>query len=538
MTKCRICFQTETEWAEDSLDEHLLGAHAGDETSVRAVYSDRYDQLFEDGEPVDVGGNGEEPVAPDDADEPDDGPGDQFGSSVDDDLLDSAYGKKWYMIGVGGAGNNIMDAILLRKDTLERNNEDRALVWRGGLAGYGMLNTNIAELEQTYYAQELKEYSRNDLLPNAIIGFGKHDYSGMGRRWDNGEKVVRADFEEGNPFRDRWDMDPQDIGDAQAIMFVHSVTKGTGCGSTPALAEQIRENVLSDDYVIDKAMLSSVVIPSAEDKFGGRARTNGAVGLARISQTADAIIPFNNERLQDVQGDVKPRIDGIERYNPPQYTELNKPLVAYLEAFTMSSTPQIVDQDATMSIQGEVFDVSDSFRPVEDKYPLDLDREYTPAVVLAPVLGRSRDAQLDESGLEILVRNALFHNKLSDFDPTTAWGGTFLVYGPEEKMEHVSPYVNDNTLRRIIGGDEFLNVDDTSGAESIDIHISQMVIPYLDDVYLWGALWNPRMPSLEAMYDHAQQLKEEGNSRQAESLRDVWHLVDPLFSCLGRENMA
>lgn len=531
MTKCRICFQKETEWVEDSLDEHLLGAHAGDDTSVRAVYSDRYDQLFEDGEPVDVSENG-------DPDESAAGPGEEFGSSVGEDLLDSAYGKKWYMIGVGGAGNNIMDAILLRKDTLERNNEDRALVWRGGLAGYGMLNTNIAELEQTYYAQELKEYSRNDLLPNAIIGFGKHDYSGMGRRWDNGEKVVRADFEEGNPFRDRWDMDPQDIGDAQAIMFVHSVTKGTGCGSTPALAEQIREKVLSDDYVIDKAMLSSVVIPSAEDKFGGRARTNGTVGLARISQTTDAIIPFNNERLQDVQGDVKPRIEGIEQYNPPQYTELNKPLVAYLEAFTMSSTPQIVDQDATMSIQGEVFDVSDSFRPVEDKYPLDLDREYTPAVVLAPVIGRSRDAQLDKSGIEILVRNALFHNKLSNFDPTTAWGGTFLIYGPEEKMEHVSPYVNDNTLRRIIGGEEFLNVDDVSGAESIDIHISQMVIPYLDDVYLWGALWNPRMPSLEAMYDHSQQLKEEGNSRQAESLRDIWHLVDPLFSCLGRENMA
>ncbi|WP_135827752.1 FtsZ/tubulin family protein [Halorussus halobius] len=553
MTKCRICFETETEWAEDSLDEHLLGSHADDETSVRAVYSDRHERLFEGGEPADLGDDGS-----DDAPDARAGPGPlsdsgasdagrtgaaggvdaDDGSSTDADLLDDTYGKKWFMVGVGGAGNNIMDAILLRKNTLERNNEDRSLVWRGGLAGYGMLNTNIAELEQTYYAQELNEYSRLELLSNAIIGQGKHDYSGMGRRWDNGEKVLRADFEDGNPFRDRWDMDPSDIRDAQALMFVHSVTKGTGCGSTPALAEHVREEVLSDDYVIGKALLSSVVIPSAEDKFGGRARTNGAVGLARMSQAADAIIPFNNERLQDVQGDIKPRIEGIEQYNPPQYTELNKPLVAFLEAFTMSSTPQIVDQNATMSIQGDVFDVSDSFRPVEDKYPIDMDREYTPAVILAPVLGRSRDARLDKSGLEILVRNALFHNKLSDFDPTTAWGGTFIVYGPEEKMEHVSPYVNDNTLLEIIGGEEFLNVDDVSGAESIDIHISQMVIPYLDDVYLWGTLWNPKMPSLEAMYEHAKQLKEEGNSRQAESLRDIWHLVDPLFSCLGRENMA
>jgi hypothetical protein len=57
-------------------------------------------------------------------------------------------------------------------------------------------------------------------------------------------------------------------------------------------------------------------------------------------------------------------------------------------------------------------------------------------------------------------------------------------------------------------------------------------------VYLWGTLWNPEMPSIETMYDHALTLKQEGNSEQAENVREVWDEVEALFSCLGRENMA
>jgi hypothetical protein len=46
------------------------------------------------------------------------------------------------------------------------------------------------------------------------------------------------------------------------------------------------------------------------------------------------------------------------------------------------------------------------------------------------------------------------------------------------------------------------------------------------------------MPSIEAMYDHALTLKQEGNSQQAENVREVWDEVEALFSCLGRDQMA
>jgi len=537
---CKICMERTGQWDSGSLVEHLRTKHRDERESIETMYPEMVSDVYSGG------GDGDDGVGGIGLETDRGGGGDPINSEIaaqtpTNDHMDDAYGKKWYLIGVGGAGNNILDAILLRRDTLEENHEQRAVIWNGGLAGYGSLNTNISELEQTYYAQEEHEYSRNDLLPNCIIGFGKHDYAGAGFRWDLGRDLIEADFEDGaNPFKERWDIKQQHLRDSQAIMFVHSVTKGTGCGATPVLAEKIREHVLDDEFVVQKPFFSSIVLPSRGRRyadFGGRAKVNGIVGLTRASKAVDAIIPFDNQRLDSVKSEINPRINRLDEYNPPQYKEINKPLVAFLEAFTMSSVPQFLDREATMSIMGDVFDPADSFRPVQDKYQVDPEREYTPAVILAPVLGRMRADSFDRSKLEILARNALFQNKLAEFDPTTAWGGTFLLYGPNEKMREISQFVNDGVISDILAGDEFLDADAATGSESIDIHVNQLVTPYLDDVFLWGTLWNPKMPPLEEMYEHAQKLKQDGNSEQAENIRDVWSHIEPLFSCLGRDNM-
>jgi len=537
---CKICMKRADVWETETLIEHIRTAHADEPSSVEQVYPELKDEALSQ---APTGEDSSQTTASQPGQPSSDSPGQsQSPQTPTDDLLDDSYGKKWFVIGVGGAGNNILDSILLRRETLVDTNSPRARIWQGGLAGYGPLNTNVSEIEQTYYAQEEKQYSRNDLLPNCIIGFGKHDYAGAGYRWDIGRDLIEADFADGsNPIQERWDLSKTQIQDSQAVMFLHSVTKGTGCGSTPVLAEKIRNNVLEDDLVVPKPLFSSIVIPSEGteySEFGGRAKVNGVIGLAQASRTVDAIIPFDNNRLENVQADIRPRIDRIDAYTPPQYRELNKPMVAFLEAFTMSSVPQFLDRDSTMSIMGDVFDPADSFRPVQDKYERNPDRDFTPAVVLAPVLGRARASQLDESKLELLVRNALFQNKLAEFDPTTAWGGTFLVYGPPKKMDDVSELIGDGTLSRIISSEQFLDAGDTTGIGSVDIHVKQLVTPHLDDIYLWGTLWNPEMPSLTEMYDHAKQIKQEGNTQQAEHIRDAWDHVDALFSCLGRENMG
>jgi len=568
---CDICNQPRRDWEANDLDGHLLNRHADHGPSVSMQYPERHDRLFKDGEPVSTN----ETAEMDASEETTANQGgrtdgaDRAGAAVDgatqsagtapkttsqaDDQLATeelsdesgsvtSEGKKWFVIGVGGAGNNIVDAILCRRETLLAQNDDRAPIWRGGLAGYGLLNTNIVELEQTYYVQEEKGWERGaEIIENTMIGRGKHNYQGMGRRWDDGRDVARADFDDGDPFRTRWDMDIRSIRDAQAVLFVHSVTKGTGCGATPVLAKHVRDEVLTGNQIVDKPLLSAVVLPSPDgptgrSSFGSRPKTNGVVGMARTSKAVDAIIPFDNNCLEAASSSIGVDIEGIDEYNST-YTAHNRSLVAFLEAFTLSSTPQFVDREATLDIQGEVFDVADSFRTVTDLYSHVQDREYTPAVVLAPTLGSIRPP-VDEDKLDILLRNALHQNPLADFDPSTAWGGTFLLFGPEDGMRRVSNLVRQGVFEDVVSGSDFLDADSYEGPGSLDMHVEQLIVPYVDDVYLWGTLWNPKMPSLRRMYEHAAELKNDGSSERADKLRDTWHLIEPLFSCLGRENMG
>jgi hypothetical protein len=190
-----------------------------------------------------------------------------------------------------------------------------------------------------------------------------------------------------------------------------------------------------------------------------------------------------------------------------------------------------------MSIRGSVFDVADSFRLVEDKYPASMPVDERPAVVLAPVLGRLRSSEITSDKLEILAQAALHQNRFADFDPSTAWGGNFMLYGPAEKMNDVSDFVTDGTVQEILNGEDFLDAADTTGIETVDIQLNQLVTPYLEDVYMWGMLWNPKMPALTKMYEHAKRLKEDGRTEQAENIRQIWEEVDALFSNLGRENL-
>jgi hypothetical protein len=454
-------------------------------------------------------------------------------------------GEKWLMIGIGGAGNNIMDALLMRRDTLKRSNDPLGQVWDQGLAGYAGLNSNINELTDTYYAQIDREFSKQQLLQNSMIAYTFHNHQGAGRRWQVGRRLMQVDFEdERNAIRDRYAFSQKDIEASQAVMLIHSVTKGTGCGATPVLAENIRDMTQSRsdllaDVGVSKPILSSVVLPSA-DEFGSNEMVRGAVGMSYLSEAVDGIIPFDNEQLGSIQTDLEIEIDesNLKAFNPPDYVDINKLIVAFLEAFTMSSTPNVHDEQATESINGETLDVPDIFRPVEGKYPADDDREFRPAVVMAPVLGRLHGSSFEPSKLDLLVRNALLQGQLTAFDPGTAWGGTFMIYGPEDKMDEVMPLVNTGELKDILGREEFLDRGSTHGGETVDIYTSQLVVPHLDGVYLWGLVWNPKMPSLEKMYQETKRLKEQANSDQAETLRDRWHMIEPLFSSLGRENMG
>jgi hypothetical protein len=539
--ECLVCRTPATKWDESSLKNHIRETHLSDESqlaSAKALYQDNFPELFTKEQQTGGDPEGDEEtqdIGERTTNQPDSPNGNEM-TATDEDL----FGRKWFMIGIGGAGNNILDAILMRRDTLVKNNKARARIWQGGLAGYGSLNTAIAEIADTYYSQ-IEDYNRGKLLSNSIIGYGEHNNTGMGYRWDKGAAVAKADFSDGgNPFRDRYAMSERDINDAQAIMFIHSVTKGTGCGATPVIASEMRDKVLTGDGILSTPMFSSVVIPTENEQGntqGRRARINGVTGLGRLSQAVDAILPFNNEALSRASTDITTQIDHPDGYTPPpNYADLNKPLVAFLEAFTMSSTPKVGTEGEKLDVRGGVFDPSDSYQLVLDKYPSAMSEDERPAVILAPALGRVRGENITEGTLNMLI-DTMLQNKLADFKAETAWGGSFIVYGPPEKMEQLSPFIVDGQLQKLLSSEEYLDVENTDGAESIDIQIHELQVPYLDDLYMWGTFWNPELPSLKKMYESADALRN-GDSPQAESVRQVWDDIENLFDCLGRKNLV
>ncbi|PSQ38650.1 cell division protein FtsZ [Halobacteriales archaeon SW_10_66_29] len=593
--RCKIC----TNEIHSTLRDHIVRTHAEHASSVERAYPDLYDDIFEDGElPREAVStsetSSEEPVqgrsreqqsdqhstqgqetsrptetrTVDQQSESKQAAGNRVQSTPSNtdnaihttqtselqreehtdtqtptDDIDRGTSKKWLIIGVGGAGNHILDAILMRRDTLLEQNKTLADIWDGGIAGYLNLNTNRNEVLETYYARVDKEYSPEALVTNCMIGHNQHAYSGAGRDWKRGRDFIEYDFEdERNAFVERWDVDRQSLGGAQAVMLVHSVTKGTGCGATPVLADNLREMLDSsgpDSYgTATKPILSSVVLPS-EDEFGGSEMIRGVIGMARLSKSVDGIIPFNNAQLEQIRSDLAVDVNQqwLQTYNPPKYRDINQLLVAFLEGFTMSSTPISYDASATKRISGDVFDVPDSIRPAVQKYPATNELDYDPAVMMVPVLGR-HNSPTDENDLDTLVRSTLLQGQFIDFKPNTAWGGTFMVYGPEDKMDELSGLLMDNRLKEIIGGEDFLDRGSTEPGESVDIYVDQLVVPQVDSVHLWGLIWNPRLPTLEQMYEHAEQLVSNSNSRQAEALDDIWNYVETVFSHLGRENMG
>jgi hypothetical protein len=40
------------------------------------------------------------------------------------------------------------------------------------------------------------------------------------------------------------------------------------------------------------------------------------------------------------------------------------------------------------------------------------------------------------------------------------------------------------------------------------------------------------------MYKHARELVEQSENKEAQELREAWETIEPLFDCLGRENMG
>lgn len=102
-----------------------------------------------------------------------------------------------------------------------------------------------------------------------------------------------------------------------------------------------------------------------------------------------------------------------------------------------------------------------------------------------------------------------------------------MFFGPERSMNDVSKHVQDYVPHKKVS--EVLETDE------LRMNFHQAVVPEVDKLYMWGLLWNPKMPAMEQMWENTKEAKQRNND-QGKLLTQNWEEIRPVYQYLGREN--
>lgn len=434
-------------------------------------------------------------------------------ANTHDDERDVA--GKWFVFGIGGAGNGILDSLLMRRRTLRDQDDPLSGVWgSGGINGYWMLNSNDSEVWDTYYTQTDQELDEDTMITHNIIGDGRGFGDDPFRGSDITERIITED-----DFFDRISLAPEYTKQANATLFCHSVERGTGTGMTPKVAQFLRDE---GEWGGDDRTLASVAILPNDAKEGAE---NAVYGLSQLARPLDVILMFQNKRLReqefaqaDIDFDLGP--EGQKLGHEPE----NEVLVRFLEGLTVTS-------NSGVDVRGDGFDVTDAYQPIEKyiKGNESDDDAYKPAPIAAPVLAGNK-GESTEGTVEQLVFQAINHGRLVEFDPATAWGGAFLIFGPPDMMQVVNELTGADRIEEMIKNAAGLDEDE----RYLKLNVKSAESSSFDQLYIIGLMWNPVIPDLDDMRAEAEYTREQFSDRDiGELLNQCWDEVDALFENLG-----
>lgn len=449
-----------------------------------------------------------------------------------------AIGGKWYVLGVGGCGNNLLDAIHLRRDRpglggVSAGGRSPTRVWEAALEGSEMLNADSKDLSNTYSARELGRTSPGGFAETRTIS-PEVSSEGAGANPEVALEWIQSDLDDGSgeiPFQTLYsdDFNRADIQNAQAILLLHSTVRGTGTGATPHLAERLADDSVDDRK--EESVFAATVLPKNSD-YSERTQSqiirNGLIGPARMATAADAIMPFDNWKLRPPIG--PDRID----WPPPRkcdgarYRPQNEAFVQFIELFSMSSLP--AEANAELGISGDNFDVTDAHeRARQVQSDSSIDGEL--ATILAPAMRRYhrgvQPGEFDEETLQNLLLDTCLSGRLAEFDPATAWGGTFLFVAPKEIRDDVADVVDRAGDQPFIHPGVLDGRDDGPMTEVEKCVIGSDVV---DGLYLWATFWNPTLETYQEMYDIARD-----SLRRDEMLEQEWGKIEQFRELQGRD---
>lgn len=446
----------------------------------------------------------------------------------------SGVGKKWFLFGIGGAGCHVLDSIILRQHYVKSiNNEYLTKIWDAAIGEYVLFDTNTADIASTFIAKEIKRWDQHSLDSFCRIGAecasGDEDYSeidddatgvGAGGWRIAGEKAMQYTIDNEDQMESRIGQGLiNKMRSVQAIMLIHSTTNGTGCGATPVLANHIRK-VLAPKKIV----YSMTVLPAIGEISMGVPGRNAFIGLANVVKSVNGVILTDNNALYDKKFctvDFEPLI-----HEQPEYHRYNRNIVEFLEAFSLSSSL------GNTNAKGAMFDVKDAVRLAKLNQQ---NRAHAP--ILVPVHGSLKtnsNFKVDKNSIAKLFINTIIGGKLACCDHTKAKGGTFVIAGSKEIMveKGLAKIIKNTTLvTDVINRKEFLN----GGEIKKDARIYPLILPNIEDVRMWGFLWNPPLKLVDVMMDNiSNYLKASPNTEEKFAIQNSMDVVEEVYKDLGR----
>lgn len=422
-----------------------------------------------------------------------------------EDVEESSQGH--YVIGIGGCGNNLIDAILLRKNSkqFEENTpkEYEDQIW----VGHAMVNSNLAELANSYYFTEMK--SQKPRIAASQYAF--HQY-GAGYNWKKGNDLLTEYIDSNSSWDAQWgdDLRTSRLERANSIWLLHSAVGGTGAGATPKFASLLQK---ASEMICEIPVISFPILRNLQD-IEKQENINTIVGLSRLSTEVEAIIPISNEQVR--------RFGEYEllynKYNEKKvsYSEENSVIVKFLEL--------VGGCLASAQDSGKYFDITDTYMPFKQYYPSD---KRTPAPILAPALKKSTREDLSEH-LEIAVHSLFVQGKLIDFDPSTAWGVYLLFCGSPDQTKNISNDICYDQLIDLVTEHVGTEID-----QSIELFVQTCQIEFsgLTDTWLMAFVVNPQIPEIYQAYNIADKYKTSETSISG-GIRENWESIEGLINNL------
>lgn len=391
--------------------------------------------------------------------------------------LDDHFGgiqDKWFFLGVGGCGGNLIDSVLLRENALRREGSIRTQLWERGLHDAAILNTNRGEIGPTYFAREYADGKPSEVAMDYSIGDG----GGAGTDPMVAISKFENEREEHDLFRGYW-RKLEDVDASEGVMILHSAVKGTGTGASPLLTREIKK-----EKVPESPIFHFIVLPDPTNINSDMAQHfNGLFGVTAAAQHSDAVIVVDNDHLRE--SDVEVELADYDEWKDGYKAE-NRSALAFLEGFAVSSIVPPGDDDPIAA--GDMFDLEDAFGPIKRFYA------DGPAPILAPALGEARSSIKDRQQLKKLVHSTLEEGKLVDFDPETAWGASLLFYGPDEEIDRAIEIGRGNMtsiLRETPMDFEFTE------AHPGPVHDYYVSVEGMETLRLWVIMWNPELQRLQ-----------------------------------------